>query len=92
MSVSLRRKDIDLPAWHLVDQAAMLDALGYLMGQGWRGGLTANPGDGSWRLELNADNPTRQVIAETGDWIVLDMELRKLSAAECNANYEAAPQ
>jgi len=39
---------------------------------------------------LNADNPTRQVIAELGDWLVSDMGLRKLSAEECEANYEEA--
>ena len=88
MSVTLTRKPVDLTAWHLVDQAAMLDALSVLSGQGWRGSLS--PADSVWVLELNADNPVRQVIAELGDWLVLDGGLRKLSDAEITADYEVA--
>ena len=43
---------------------------------------------GAWRIELNADNPTRQVVAEAGDWLVDDFGLRKLTAAECADNYD----
>ena len=39
-------------------------------------------------LKSNADNPIRQVIAELGDWLVLDGGLRKLSDAEVTADYE----
>jgi hypothetical protein len=66
----------------------MLDALSVLSGQGWRGSLS--PADAVWVLELNADNPVRQVIAELGDWLVLDGGLRKLSDAEVTADYEVA--
>lgn len=86
MSVQLQRKPIALTAWHLVDQAAMLAALGDLSAAGWRGGITMV--DGAWRIELNADNPTRQVVAESGDWLVDDFGLRKLTAAECADNYD----
>ena len=86
MSVTVTRKPVALTAWHLVDQAAMLDALSVLSGQGWRGSLS--PVDAVWVLELNADNPVRQVIAELGDWLVLDGGLRKLSDAEVTADYE----
>ena len=86
MSVQLQRKPIALTAWHLVDQAAMLAALGDLSAAGWRGGIT-NVG-AVWRIELNADNPTRQVVAEAGDWLVDDFGLRKLTAAECADNYD----
>ena len=88
MSVTVTRKPVELTAWHLVDQAAMLDALSVLSGQGWRGSLS--PADSVWVLELNADNPVRQVIAELGDWLVLDGGLRKLSDAEVTADYEVA--
>ena len=88
MSVSVTRKPVSLTAWHLVDQAAMLDALSVLSGQGWRGSLS--PVDASWVLELNADDPIRQVIADVGDWLVLDGGLRKLSSAEVIADYEVA--
>ena len=88
MSVTVTRKPVDLTAWHLVDQAAMLDALSVLSGDGWRGSLS--PLDDGWQLELNADNPVRQVIAELGDWLVLDGGLRKLSDAEVTADYEVA--
>lgn len=90
MSVSLQRKPVPLTAWHLVDQSAMLDALGVLSGQGWRGALACNPTDGTWRLELNADDPARQIIASSGDWLILDFGLRKVTDAELSDNYEVS--
>jgi len=59
-----------------------------LSGQGWRG--TLSPLESGWRLELNADDPERQVMAAVGDWLVLDGGLRKLSEAEVAADYEVA--
>ena len=88
MSVTVTRKPVALTAWHLTDQAAMLDALSFLSAQGWRGSLS--PTDTGWNLELNADDPVRQVIAELGDWLIVDGGLRKLSAADVTANYEVA--
>jgi len=88
MSVSVTRKPVSLTAWHLIDQAAMLDALSVLSGDGWRGSLS--PLESGWVLELNADEPTRQVIAEVGEWLVLDGGLRKLSAADVDADYEVS--
>lgn len=85
--VVLTRKPVGLTAWELVDQSAMLDALTVLSADGWRGAVLQADG-GGWLLELNADSPTRQVVARVGDWLVVDMELRKLSAEECAANYE----
>jgi len=58
-----------------------------LSADGWRGAVSQSEG-GGWTLELNADAPTRQVVAQVGDWLVVDMGLRKLSAADCEANYE----
>lgn len=87
MSVTLTRKPTPITAWHLSDQTEMLDALSALADAGWRGAL-APVGEG-WRLELNADNPTRQIIAEVGDWLINDAGwLRKLSDAEVAADYE----
>lgn len=86
--ITLVRKPIELTGWQLSSQADMLDALTALSADGWRGAISQF--DGGWRLELNADEPTRQVIAELGDWLVVDMGLRKLSAAECSENYEEA--
>jgi hypothetical protein len=88
MSVTVTRKPVELTAWHLIDQAAMLDALSVLSGQGWRGSLS--PEDSVWVLELNADDPVRQVIAQLGDWLIIDGGLRKLSATEVAADYEVA--
>ena len=88
MSLIVTRKPVDLTAWHLTDQASMLDALTVLSGQGWRG--TLSPLESGWRLELNADDPVRQVMAAVGDWLVLDGGLRKLSEAEVAADYEVA--
>ena len=84
--ITVTRKPLELTAWNFADQAAMLDALTVLSAQGWRGAISQF--EGGWRLELNADNPTRQVIAELGDWLVVDMGLRKLTAAELQNNYE----
>jgi hypothetical protein len=85
--VALKRKPVEFPSWHLTDQAKMLEALGELSVQGWRGALTPT-GSGAWQLELNADNPTRQVIAADGDWLVLDWDLRKLTVEECAEDYD----
>lgn len=86
--IVLQRKPVEVPAWNLINQSQMLDALSHLTAQGWRGAVTYNPASGSWRLELNADDPTRQVIAETGQWLVLDMGLRTMPADEVEANYQ----
>jgi len=89
MSVTVTRKPVNLTAWHLVDQAAMLDALSVLSADGWRGSLS--PVDDGWRLEMNADDPVRQIIAQLGDWLVMDGGwLRKLSATEVDADYEVS--
>ena len=85
--IVVTRRAVELDAWFLVDQAAMLDALTSLSSQGWRGAVLQSDA-GGWTLELNADAPARQVVASLGDWLVVDMGLRKLSAAECEANYE----
>ena len=85
--IVVTRRAVELDAWFLVDQAAMLEALTSLSSQGWRGAVLQSDA-GGWTLELNADSPTRQVVASVGDWLVVDMGLRKLSAAECEANYE----
>jgi hypothetical protein len=84
--ISVVRKPLPLSAWPLVNQAAMLEALTYLTEQGWRGALTQSAG--GWTLELNADDPTRQVVAQIGDWLILDMGLRRISDDDYAANYE----
>lgn len=89
MSQTLTRKPVPITAWHLSDQSEMLAALGDLSAAGWRGAISRQP-DASWRIELNADNPTRQVIAVTGDWIVDDFGLRTLTAAELAEHYDEA--
>lgn len=90
MPVSLNRKPVPLTAWQLTDQAQMLDALSFLSGQGWRGAISFNPNSEEWRLELNADNPDRHLVANSGEWLVVDMGLRLLSDSEFNDNYEVA--
>lgn len=87
MSETVVRQPVPLRAWHLVDQAAMLDCFTALYGEGWRGGV--NYTGSVWRLEANADNPRRQVVAETGDWLIDDLGIRTVTAAEFADNYEA---
>jgi hypothetical protein len=84
--IELVRKPLPLTAFDLVDEAAMLEALTYLAGVGWRGALSQ--GDDGWRLEMNIDDPVQQVVAEIGDWLVVDGGVRLLSAAEVSASYE----
>jgi hypothetical protein len=86
---TVRRKPVDLRAWHLVDLPTITEAFSELTAEGWRGGISASA-TGELRLELNRDNPTRQVIAGVGDWLILDMGLRLMSAAECAENYDEA--
>lgn len=90
MSLTLQRKPIDLIGWNLISEADMLDALAYLSNDGWRGAVYFDSTNATWRLELNADNPIRHLIASIGDWIVDDMGVRLITAAECAENYEAA--
>jgi hypothetical protein len=87
MSVVLHRKPVDLTAWQLTDQTEMVAALTALQELGWRGGI--NYSQGAWILELNADNPQRGITATIGDWLILDLGLRKVSESDCAAAYEA---
>ena len=84
--IELVRKPVPLTAFELVDQAAMLEALTFLAGEGWRGALSQS--DSGWSLEMNIDEPARQVVAGVGDWLVVDGGVRLLSAAEVEASYE----
>ena len=84
--IELVRKPVPLTAFELVDQAAMLEALTFLAGEGWRGALSQS--DDGWSLEMNIDEPARQVVAGVGDWLVVDGGVRLLSAAEVAASYE----
>lgn len=84
--IELVRKPVPLAAFELVDQAAMLEALTFLAGAGWRGALSQS--DDGWSLELNIDEPVRQVVAVVGDWLVVDGGVRLLSAVEVEASYE----
>ena len=84
--IELVRKPVPLPAFELVDQAAMLEALTFLAGEGWRGALSQS--DDGWSLEMNIDEPVRQVVAVVGDWLVVDGGVRLLSAVEVEASYE----
>jgi hypothetical protein len=84
--IELVRKPVPLTAFELVDQAAMLEALTFLAGEGWRGALSQS--DDGWSLEMNIDDPVQQVSASVGDWLVVDGGVRLLSAAEVDASYE----
>jgi hypothetical protein len=84
--IELVRKPVPLPAFELVDQAAMLEALTFLAGEGWRGALSQS--DDGWRLEMNIDDPVQQVSAGVGDWLVVDGGVRLLSGVEVEASYE----
>ena len=84
--IELVRKQVPLTAFELVDQAAMLEALTFLAGEGWRGALSQS--DDGWRLEINIDDPVQQVSAGVGDWLVVDGGVRLLSGVEVEASYE----
>lgn len=87
--IELTRKPVPLSAFRLTEAADMLEALTTLSALGWRGAVNADE-VGGIRLELNADSPTRQIIAGIGDVIVDDLGWRKVSAAEAEANYDEA--
>jgi len=84
--IELVRKPTPLTAFELVDQAAMLEALTFLAADGWRGALSQS--DDGWRLEMNTDDPVQQVVAEIGDWLVVDGGVRLLSGVEVSASYD----
>jgi hypothetical protein len=87
MAITLRRKPVDIDGWHLTGPADMMAAFTDLSAHGWRGGISADE-NGTLRLELNADNPQRQITAEIGDYLIDDMGLRLLTSAEAAANYD----
>ena len=87
--IELVRKPTPLPAFDLVDEAAMLEALTFLSGQGWRGALSQS--DDGWQLEMNIDEPPAQVVAVVCQWLVVDGSVRTLSADEVAADYEVQP-
>jgi hypothetical protein len=84
--IELVRKPTPLTAFELVDQAAMLEALTFLAADGWRGALSQS--DDGWRLEMNIDEPVQQIVAEVGDWLVVDGGVRLLSGVEVSASYD----
>ena len=97
-ATTLRRKPVDIKAWHLVDapgptgetvqvQFIMMEALTALMAEGWRGAPVHTP-DG-WRLELNSD-AMEPIIATAGQWVVIDGGVRVLSDADVQAGYTVA--
>lgn len=86
--ISLQRKSMQVSGWHLTDQSQMLDALSILSAAGWRGAISFDAASMSWALELNADDPVRQIMARTGDWLVVDAGLRKLTTVQVLENYE----
>lgn len=102
-SVPLQRKQEPLHSWHLVDamdaaagrvvmaQEKMFDVIQTLAPQGWRGALNCDP-DGTFKVELNADNPTRQIIARTGDRLVVDFDgIKLISDAVADEFFEDVP-
>jgi hypothetical protein len=84
--IVLRRRDVDLQAWHLIDLSAMAEAFSVLTAEGWRGGISSDQ-NGDLRLELNRDDAD-QIIAAVGDWLILDMGVRLLTDEECAENYD----
>jgi hypothetical protein len=84
--IELVRKPTPLTAFELVDQAAMLEALTFLAADGWRGALSQS--DDGWRLEMNIDEPVQQIVAEVGDWLVVDGGVLLLSGVEVSASYD----
>lgn len=85
--ITLQRKPVELPGWHLVDLSAMGEAFSALTGEGWRGGIKSTE-DGSFRLELNNSNPDRHIDAGMGDWLIQDMGLRHITAEQCTDSYD----
>lgn len=94
LSQPLERTQEVLVSWHLVDahddalgrvvsvQEKMFDVMSTMTAEGWRCNIASMP-DGSAKIELNADTPTRQVVAVTGDRLVIDFDgLKKISAEQ----------
>lgn len=87
--IHLIRKPVELPAFRLETDADVFDAYRELLSQGWRGQISADEtSGGGMRLEANADNPTRQIVAKIGDVLVDDLGWRLLTTSQADANYD----
>ena len=82
----LQRKPIPLASFTLTEPADLIAALTSLSAAGWRGQV--NCVEETWRLELNTDSPTRQIIATIGEVLVDDLGWRLLTAEQADANYD----
>lgn len=86
----LRRKQVDIPGWHLTDPVKMTEALTALRGQGWRGAVVYDDQADTWRLELHSDSMqpgSDPLRASLGDWLIDDLGLRLVTDAEFAAHY-----
>ncbi len=89
--IHLVRKSVELQAFRLDTPVEMFGALSELISQGWRGQISADE-TGGYRLEANADNPVRQIIAAIGDVLVNDLGWRLLSSEQADTNYDEASE
>lgn len=93
-------RQLPATAWHITDMAAIESAIDGVEAEQpyWRPSISRTP-EGAWRVEFNADNPSRYVRAVTGDWLLIDfvgaigdtpagLQLQQLSATDAAAYYD----
>lgn len=85
--MKLIRKPDQLDAFNFNQPSVIMEAYSYFLANGWRGRIEADE-SGVLHIELNADNPTRQIIASIGDIIVDDSGWRKITQSEFESNYD----
>lgn len=86
MSMVITRKTVAGTGWPLRNPADMFTAFAELAAQGWTGGVTCE--SIGWKLRLSADGK-QTVNAVVGQWLVLDGDLKAVSAAAFDEAYSA---
>jgi hypothetical protein len=86
MAMTITRKTVTASGWPLRDHTDMFTALTELSSQGWEGAVSFE--HGVWALRLSASG--RQTInATTGQWLLLDGELKAVAAETFGESYES---
>ena len=88
-AISVQRKPDPLQAWEITDVPSLLVALTDMIGLGYLGAPITDGTGQIKRLEIKMRDQDPIQVA-FGEWLVLDITPRRLTAEEFAANYDLA--